>query len=260
MKKLFSFLLVLGAIMCATTSCDKDKDDVVEHSLNKTSLTLKVGETAKLTYTGGDCTWSSSNELVASVKDGEVEAKLVGKAIIYANDKTCEVTVKPNDTSFAEPYLNWGASKATVKSYMSGYTLNSEDTNSLTYKGKGNVAAYGYNFSSGALIASIMGVNLENAVALTNFILERYAVVYMDESGSDLEVYLINPEKDMALMFILSGSSAGLMYIPYEASSSIKGTMTLGSTQIDMSKMNRITPIPLDIEPAELKAKLMPKK
>lgn len=69
--------------------------------LNKTKLSLKVGETAKLTLSGTDSkvTWSSNKKKIATVsKTGTVTAVGKGTAIITAtvNKKkyTCKVTVK----------------------------------------------------------------------------------------------------------------------------------------------------------------------
>lgn len=79
-------------------------------TLNKTSLTLTVGETSKLTYSispsnaSYKAEWSTSNNSVASISgDGTVTAKSAGKANITiktSNGKsaTCQVTVKAKQT------------------------------------------------------------------------------------------------------------------------------------------------------------------
>lgn len=75
-------------------------------TLNQTSATLTEGESLTLTATVSPddatdktVTWSSSNESVATVKNGVVTAMAAGTATITAKagDKTatCEVTVKP---------------------------------------------------------------------------------------------------------------------------------------------------------------------
>ena len=79
---------------------------VTSVTLNKTSASLKVKETVILTATvkpddatDKTVTWVSSNEGIASVKDGVVTALKIGTAIITAKvgDKmaTCTVTVEP---------------------------------------------------------------------------------------------------------------------------------------------------------------------
>ena len=79
-------------------------------SLNKTSLSMTAGNTAKLTvsYTPTNTTvnkkvtWTSSNTSVATVSDGKVTAKKAGTATITAKmatkTVTCKVTVKAAET------------------------------------------------------------------------------------------------------------------------------------------------------------------
>lgn len=79
-------------------------------SLNKTSLTLVVGDKDSLIYTVSPSnalytvSWSSNSPNVVSVKDGRIEAKKGGKAKITVstdNGKTatCQVTVPPEPNS-----------------------------------------------------------------------------------------------------------------------------------------------------------------
>ncbi len=80
---------------------------VTDISIIQTSISIEVGDAFKLTAivspsnaTDKTITWSSSNESVATVKDGKVTAVAVGTATITAKagDKTatCEVTVTPD--------------------------------------------------------------------------------------------------------------------------------------------------------------------
>lgn len=74
----------------------------IEVTISKTEATLERGETLKLTATAsdnGEITWSSSDDNVASVKDGEVTAITEGTATITARrgaagSATCKITVK----------------------------------------------------------------------------------------------------------------------------------------------------------------------
>ena len=87
---------------------DDDKDiAVTEVSLNKTSLTLEVGESYTLVVTVSpsnatdkSITWSSTNSSVASVSGGKVTAKSEGTTTITAeahNGKTATCTVTVNE-------------------------------------------------------------------------------------------------------------------------------------------------------------------
>ncbi len=81
-------------LTCKVTVSDSAK-------LNKTSLSLKAGETSKLTVSGqSSVIWSSNNTNVATVdKDGNVKAVKAGKCVITATLSSgtkleCKVTVK----------------------------------------------------------------------------------------------------------------------------------------------------------------------
>lgn len=73
--------------------------------LNKSSLSLKVGEsyTLSVTYTGNkSLTWSSTNSSVATVSNGKVTARSAGNAVITVDDGVkkaqCYVTVSNVET------------------------------------------------------------------------------------------------------------------------------------------------------------------
>ncbi len=83
-------------------------------TLDRNTLTLKIGETSTLTATvlpgnatNKAVTWTSDNEAVASVNDGKVTAISAGKATITAKagDKTatCEVTVTDPSSTGDKP-------------------------------------------------------------------------------------------------------------------------------------------------------------
>ena len=80
-------------------------------TLSQTSATLEVGETLKLTATiapanvaNKGVTWSSSNETIATVKDGVVTGKSAGMAAITVTTDegkktaTCKVTVNDDES------------------------------------------------------------------------------------------------------------------------------------------------------------------
>lgn len=115
MKKMWKALAVLTAIALfgsAFTACksDDDGDDDVSFtgvSLDKPSAELKVGDTLSLTATiepanatNPNVTWSSSDENVATVKNGTVTAVAVGTAVINVKtadggkEASCTITVK----------------------------------------------------------------------------------------------------------------------------------------------------------------------
>ena len=104
MKK---FLFIIAVAAVALASCKKDDTSVKAVSLDQTSITLNVGETATLVASidpasalDKSVTWASDNEAVAVVREGVVSAVAVGNANITVTTKdgaktaTCAVTVK----------------------------------------------------------------------------------------------------------------------------------------------------------------------
>ena len=93
-------------------------------SLDKTELTLAVGETETLTATAEGVTWTSSNDAVATVEDGVVKAVAMGKATITvtAGEETAACVVTVNGV--------WGEQ---IRWYFD------EDTGLLTISGSGDL-------------------------------------------------------------------------------------------------------------------------
>ena len=102
--------ILTGGLIFSSCSKDKDKTDpeikVESITLNKSTLTLTVGndETLEATIEPEEAenvkiTWESSNEDVATVKNGKVTAVSAGKAVITASaggeEASCVVTVNP---------------------------------------------------------------------------------------------------------------------------------------------------------------------
>ena len=84
--------------------------DVTSVTLNKTSASLKAGETVTLTATVNPSdatdktvTWTTSDQTVATVSNGVVTAKKVGTATITAKagskTATCQITVVPTEVT-----------------------------------------------------------------------------------------------------------------------------------------------------------------
>ncbi len=90
----FSFCAAIFSVACGDEKPQNDKT----LSLNKTAVSLTEGEKEVLTASIADAEWSSSDETVAIVKNGEVTAVKFGKAVITAKKgektATCDVTVK----------------------------------------------------------------------------------------------------------------------------------------------------------------------
>lgn len=236
MKKLLFPLMTVVVMLTSVTSCSKDSDsESSKPSLDKSNITLYASEKAKLTYTGNTCKWSSDNELVATVDNGVITAKHVGTTTIHANDLACQVTVKPKYNTYVEPCIFWGASKSLVKSYMLGYTLKGEESNSLGYIGKGNINGYAYLFDNNGLKSSAFVVSLLNSIMISDFLLERYWVIDMKEDSSgNLTSYL--GSVDLKTYVVLNIRKDGVI-VDYISSESLKKISTKKASIIDKSQL-----------------------
>ena len=101
LKKIAGFVLALILVVGQlATGMTQTQAATKSPKLNRTSLTLTVGQSKKLTVNNAKkVTWSSSNKAVATVsKNGTVKAKKSGKATITAKvsgrNLKCNVTVK----------------------------------------------------------------------------------------------------------------------------------------------------------------------
>ena len=229
MPKLFRLMLLCATFVFILPSCSNEEDEpkVNVSTLNKNSLTMYTGETATLTYSGGTCTWSSDNELIASVSYGVVTAKRVGVTTIRANGNTCKVTVKPRVTKYQEPYIGWGDSMSKVKNSMNSYELLEASSNELIYKVDSNTA-YGYLFENDKLETSILIVtSLSEASTLGEFCAERYIpATYV----GDYTFAFLTVDKKTAVFVQIATKYIAVMYTSFETST--RGTPMINSLDI----------------------------
>ena len=99
--------VVLAALTVGFVACKKDEPQVDKLALDKTEVSIAVGETVQLTA-NLEVAWASSNEAVATVEAGLVKGIAEGEANIIATygnaDQTamCKVTVTNGSTPPAE--------------------------------------------------------------------------------------------------------------------------------------------------------------
>lgn len=116
-KLIIMLSLILSGVICSCSGKeDPSSTSVKAITLNPTSLSLKVGETATITATVSPSSatnkkiiWSSSNASVATVDEGKVTAKAAGSAdiTVLSDDSgikaTCTVTVTSESTTPENP-------------------------------------------------------------------------------------------------------------------------------------------------------------
>lgn len=146
-------------------SSDDEPDGSVQ--LNRSSLSIFVGDSVSLSATGGDESfdWSSSNSSVASVENGTVTALGKGSATITVTSNgssaTCSVTVQDYSIVLNESELNLIAGESKTLSVSgapagSSVTWSSSNSGVATVNG-GTVNAVGNGTSTISATVSIGG-------------------------------------------------------------------------------------------------------
>lgn len=212
-KLLIIFSLALAAL--AFVSCGSDKDD----EPNYPNKTMMAGDT--YTIPGKKATWTSDNQLIASVSGNTVTAERVGETTIRSGSNSFRVTVNGKYNTYREPCLQWGASKSTVKNFMSGYTMDSDQNNFLIYYGKSPVTFIVYSFKNSSLILSslVIPIGAVSMNELIAFMAERYIYVTQDEANNYFG-FISTDKKTIVYLQIETINSQLVYFISYAAASS----------------------------------------
>lgn len=210
MKKLFGLMLLCATMTVSFTACSDNENDL--RKLSRNELSLIAGQNAQLTYHNGDCTWKTDEPLIAEVDDnGMVTAKRIGETTIWANDESCKVTVKPKYNTYMEPCIDWGTSKSSVKSFMNGYDIINENSNTLSYMDYNRGFGYVYVFENNSLSGSIVMTDiLYHGEEATDFLLERYVTIHVDRDEPLILMSSIDGKTAIGITF-----ETQLMYITY---------------------------------------------
>lgn len=211
MKK--KFIIPFALLLIVLGSCSSDDDKV---SLNKTSLSLNAKETSQLEATE-KAEWSSESEFVAKVdKNGLVTGNHVGKTFIVAKagsgEAKCQVEVTPKYNTYVEPVLEFGSTKAAVKSKEKRELIEETDTyllyDDLTSKAVNRVA---YWFKDGKLLMTALSVYGSYVEESANFLMERYQYIGNEDGG----YFFINNDVDKCTMGVRQSVESGFIKIEY---------------------------------------------
>lgn len=213
MKKVFLFLTV-AAVSAFVSGCGKTEKPEDSLAFNATSFSMYTDDTRQL-FEGNLPDVESSHEFVATVlTNGIVTAEHVGTATIRSGSSKCSVTVKPRHNIYPDPYMNWGASKAEVKSVKG--TPYTEEADMMMYV----LSQYppilaAYQFENGKLERSSVAMPI---VSMPNnfvdFLTERYlpisvdpiAFVHLDEMNEPDLVVLVTFSDDLVMVGYVDGS------------------------------------------------------
>ena len=236
-------LALLLLLLCALvfTGCalldprDDGSDDgsvaVTSVTLNKTSITMGVGDRATVTATlmptiatDKTVTWTSSDESVATVESGKVKAVGVGTATITATaasgeSATCQVTVKAvlEGVSFISKTLSYNGEEQSI--YISG---DLPDGVSVTYTGNGKSAVGRHAVTAHFEDATNTYILPDDMTAVMNIVKDGafVDVIFHFENGSTQKLTVASGT-DITAQLPLIPSKAG-----YTGSWSYKGAVS----------------------------------
>lgn len=243
--KYLSLMLLCAVMSLSFTACSDGEDDT--QYLSQNELSLMAGQSAKLIY-NGNCTWESDEPLIAEVdNNGNVTANRVGETTIWANNESCKVKVSPKYNTYMEPCIDWGASESEVTNFMNGYENLGKNGNTLGFGDLENEIVYMYIFENNSLSTSAIGANfMSKGEEITNFLLERYVPVDVDESS--YTAYMISIDKKIAIATSINTSNGLMMvlYMPFSGDNtkSIKSKL---DKQIMQNNVIRQTTVDINI-------------
>ncbi|WP_420154233.1 Ig-like domain-containing protein [Siphonobacter sp.] len=195
-------LFLIVSLLWVFTSCSK-KDEAPAVVINQPQLQVHFDEEHQFALTQGNNTldasqykWTSSNETVGTVDaTGKFSGNRIGETTITGtsadgkNRVESKVTVIPYVNAFAkEPVMDFGNSKATVKSKETR-ELVGEETQVLAYKGENEkVVLVGYYFENAALVQSnLYFANTNKQDDIVNYYAERYE--FLGRTQDDILVF-----------------------------------------------------------------------
>ncbi|WP_259014491.1 Ig-like domain-containing protein [Emticicia fluvialis] len=200
MKKLT--ILFIGLCLAACS-----KEDPM--TINQPNGQLKYDGTHQFTVKKGGnsvsgVTWKSSDTKVGTVDNsGNFKARKIGKTDVTASTSdgsvSASIEIFPYTTFFAEPVVDFGLSKASVKS-KEKRKLEEEATEGLLYTGENSkIENVAYTFSNNRLEYAAVLFQSTSAVVkeATTYMKERYPVSGVD--GSEIYFFSDN-NKYLAVM------------------------------------------------------------
>ncbi len=120
-ERITFFLMLVSIIFLSSCSNKEDVENSFKITVTPTTLTMKMGETAIITVNNApedaEILWKSSDEKVAKIDNGKVEALEKGTAVItviakkgdISSDAQCNITIEENpqynSINFTDTYL-----------------------------------------------------------------------------------------------------------------------------------------------------------
>jgi len=166
-------------------------------------------------------TWKSSDTLVGKVdKTGKFIARKIGETTVTGTlagkNVESKVTVTPYITSFKEPYQEYGATTAVVKTNETR-KLRTETADFLAYEGENaKVAGVVYSLTTGKMTDAL--VAFQTTQAMADEVITFYEERYPRSAGLDSSVVFFNDAKNKAVEVGVD-AKIGLFayYVPFDS-------------------------------------------
>jgi hypothetical protein len=215
--------LLFAAFSFVIFSCDKEGKEDDSIKLAKTEFSLYYEDEAQIEATSiHEITYESQSEYVATVsQSGLITGGRVGETNVTLNNgidtKLVKIVINPRYDLYPEPIKNvkFGDSKQSVKATYGNPSF--ENTSGMIYSRYYSIFDYVFLFDKDGKIGSLAVTcpTLQAPSNLSDFLLERYKVVFVNED--DYDAGFLNEKEDMLVSFSPSSdmSSIYIMYIPY---------------------------------------------
>lgn len=234
-KRIFLLMAILIPAIAFTACGDDDKDEP-----NVPNQTLSVGQTYTIPADG---TWVSDNDLIASIYGKTVKGVRVGEIAIRNGAQSFKVTVNPTITLYKDPCLQFGGSPSSIKSFMSKYGYEYEESaTNITYASKQNgfVVGYGYTFENSKLTMSM--VMAERSIASTERLAEYLSQRFVPVTHDDDYIGMVSPDKKVLVVFMIKSFSGNIMYVTAYAPNTSSAKVRSGNFNTTFEEMINATP------------------
>lgn len=183
MKKIFLPLLSISLLAFYSCSSDDDKKDRI--GLEKDQFEMYYEGKQNINATSiSDIEYNSENEYVAKVSSsGVITAGRVGETnIVLENEedlRKVKVTVVPKYSTFEEPLLAFGKSRAEIEKQLG--EPESENESSIIYSSKNLNTAYTFYIFDDNDKLELSGFKTKSLnTNIANFLIERYQPVIVE--------------------------------------------------------------------------------
>ena len=135
--------------------------------------------------------------------------------------------------------MEWGASESEVTNFMNGYENLGKNGNTLGFADLDNEIVYMYTFENNSLSSSAIGASfISKGEEITNFLLERYVPIDVDESSYLAIMISIDKKIGVAVSFNASSGLMMVLYMPInDNSTNTKSIMSELSKQLTRSEL-----------------------